>query len=100
MALPGAGQAWPQDSRAHGHPRRALPGRGRFGRWLPLLLHVPQFEGIRIHAGNTPDDTAGCILVGENRRPGQVLDSRLWERRLVRRLASRPLGEGVWITVG
>ncbi len=72
----------------------------RFGRWLPLLLHVPQFEGIRIHAGNTPDDTAGCILVGENRRPGQVLDSRLWERRLVRRLASRPLGEGVWITVG
>lgn len=68
----------------------------RFGRWLPLLLHVPQFEGIRIHAGNTPDDTAGCILVGENRRPGQVLDSRLWERRL----ASRPLGEGVWITVG
>ena len=89
--------------------RRAIPdGRypvvvtysPRFGRWLPLLLHVPQFEGIRIHAGNTPDDTAGCILVGENRRPGQVLDSRLWERRLVRRLASRPLGEGVWITVG
>ena len=72
----------------------------KFGQWLPLLLHVPQFEGIRIHAGNTPDDTAGCILVGENRRPGQVLDSRLWERRLVRRLASRPLGEGVWITVG
>ena len=72
----------------------------RFGRWLPLLLHVPQFEGIRIHAGNTPDDTAGYILVGENRRPDQVLDSRLWERRLVRRLASRPLGEGVWITVG
>lgn len=72
----------------------------RFGRWLPLLLHVPQFEDIRIHAGNMPDDTAGCILVGENRRPDQVLDSRLWERRLVRRLASRPLGEGVWITVG
>lgn len=72
----------------------------KFKKWLPLLLHVPQFEGIRIHAGNTPDDTEGCILVGLRVKPGQVLDSRLWEHRLVRRLASRPLGEGVWITVG
>ena len=72
----------------------------KFKKWLPLLLHVPQFEGIRIHAGNTPDDTEGCILVGLRVKPGKVLDSRLWEHRLVRRLASRPLGEGVWISVG
>lgn len=29
----------------------------RFGRWLPLLLNVKGFEGIRIHAGNKPEDT-------------------------------------------
>lgn len=71
----------------------------RFGRWLPLLLHVPMFEGIRIHAGNSAQDTAGCILPGLNTVKGRVTDSRLWERRIVRKLAERSEGEGVWITI-
>ena len=25
----------------------------KFQKWLPLLIHVPLFTGIRIHAGNT-----------------------------------------------
>ena len=37
----------------------------KFGRLLPILHMVPGFEGIRIHAGNNRDHTAGCILVGE-----------------------------------
>jgi hypothetical protein len=37
----------------------------RFKRDLPLLLNVPGFAGIRIHAGNTEDETSGCILVGQ-----------------------------------
>ena len=109
-----------------GRPGRKLPGRTaipegrypvavtfspRFNRWLPLLLHVPMFTGVRIHAGNTAEDTArihagntaedtaGCILVGKNARPGMVLDSQIWLRRLLKRLAERPEGEGVWITV-
>lgn len=37
----------------------------KFKRRLPLIKNVPNFEGIRIHRGNSLQDTSGCILVGE-----------------------------------
>ena len=49
---------------------------------LPRLLNVKGFEGVLIHSGNTSKDTEGCILVGENKEVGKVVNSRVTFKRL------------------
>jgi hypothetical protein len=48
----------------------------RFKKILPEILNVPNFTGVRIHAGNTAKDTDGCVLLGLNKTKGAVLDSQ------------------------
>lgn len=70
----------------------------KFGRDLPRLLDVPQFEGVLIHRGNTAEDSAGCILVGENKVEGKVINSTPYEERLVA-LCKAALAEGETIEI-
>lgn len=87
------------------------PGRYRvtvnysetFKRQLPLLLDVPGRSGIRIHTGNGPKQTKGCILVGED----QTTLADAWVGRsvpaftkLIARIkAAIVRQEEVWITI-
>lgn len=72
----------------------------KFKRVLPLLHKVPHFDGVRIHRGNTAKDTEGCILVGENKAVGKVLNSRQYEERLVELLlTAQAAGDEIWIDI-
>lgn len=76
----------------------------KFKQWLPLLLGGPDFnrlfKGIRIHAGNTAEDTLGCILVGRNQIVGHVLESRKWLGVIKHKIVeAKARDEAVWLTI-
>lgn len=56
------------------------------GSKVPRLLNVPGFDGILIHTGNDNTDTEGCILVGENKQVGKVLNSKVTFEKLYKEL--------------
>lgn len=60
----------------------------RFKRLLPLLLKVPNFEGVRVHSGNSNHDTEGCILVGTTRSVDYIGNSRVAFNKLFKKMQS------------
>lgn len=71
----------------------------RFRVPLPLLLEVPNFTGVRIHAGNTTEDTEGCILIGLTKSENFIGKSQMALSLFLPKLEAA-LKEGeVWIDV-
>ena len=72
----------------------------RFKRDLPLLLKVPNFEGVRIHPRNDSSNTEGCILVGLDKMKDRIQRSRDAFNTLYAQIKeARSYGEQVWITI-
>ena len=46
--------------------------------YIPRLEKVPGFEGVLVHIGNYAKDSYGCILLGENKVKGAVVNSTVW----------------------
>lgn len=42
---------------------------------LPRLIDVKGYSGVLIHVGNDQEATSGCLLVGENKIKGKVINS-------------------------
>lgn len=67
---------------------------------LPRLRDVRGFEGVLIHVGNTADNSSGCVLVGQNKLKGQVINSTETFVKLYNKMdAAHKRGEQINITI-
>lgn len=67
---------------------------------LPRLINVPGYSGVLIHVGNKPADTLGCILVGDNKIKGQVINSTSTFQELYSlMLKAKVAGEEITVTI-
>jgi len=71
----------------------------KFKKYLPLLLNVPNYTGIRIHSGNTAIDTDGCILVGRIKQVDKILESVKAMNELMPLLKAVEKKEKIFITI-
>lgn len=94
----GEGKVYGQTAIPAGTYPLTLSYSTRFKRLLPEIHNVPGFSGIRIHAGNTAEDSHGCIIVGINDKKGWVSRSRTYEIALVAKLKGY-IAEGYTIEI-
>lgn len=72
---PPAAKVYGQTAIPNGRYEVRITPSPRFKRDLPLVMGVPGFQGIRIHSGNVPEHTEGCLLPGRRREADRVLES-------------------------
>lgn len=58
----------------------------KFKKTLPEIKNVPGWSGVRIHSGNTAADSLGCLILGENKIKGGVINSRITVEKLMSKL--------------
>lgn len=71
----------------------------RFKKYMPELVNVPQFAGIRIHSGNTADHSEGCILVGSTKAVDFIGNSKLTFDKLMKAIQRVEKIERINITI-
>lgn len=77
------------------------PWAKEYDGYLPRLTNVPLFVGVLLHVGNSDVDSSGCLLVGENKVVGKVVNSTVTFRRLMNEyfLPAKNRGEKINITI-
>jgi hypothetical protein len=71
----------------------------RFKEYMPLLLNVKGFQGIRIHSGNTSAHTEGCLIVGMTTSKDFVGQSKIAYSKLMAKLKKVEKTEEIFISI-
>ena len=72
----------------------------KWGGIVPRLKNVPYFDGVLIHPLNKPEETYGCIGVGDNQVVGGLVNSTIQFNRLMQRLIdAKKKGESITIEI-
>jgi len=83
-----------------GRYRVVMSWSPHFGKLMPEVLGVAGFVGVRIHGGNSPANTLGCVLLGEKRTSDGIEDCAPTNQHLRDMLEECELKrEEVWLTV-
>lgn len=83
----------------YGSYRIVIDFSNRFKKLMPHLLDVPGFTGVRIHAGNTENDTEGCILLGKETDSKSISSSKDAVNAFLGKLDVALKKDSVWIEV-
>ena len=84
---------------SRGHYSIIISWSNRFKQLMPLLLNVPYFEGIRIHKGNVPEHSHGCLLVGNTKGKDSIGGSAIAYDRLFKKLSAAAKKEKIVIEI-
>lgn len=82
-----------------GRYRVVISFSNRFQKYLPELLEVPGYAGIRIHSGNSADSSSGCLITGQTKAKDFVGNSRLAFDSLFKKLKAVEKKEKIYITI-
>ena len=83
---PGEGKVYAETAIPYGRYEVVVNLSPKFKRVLPLLLNVKHFTGIRIHEGSSEKSSAGCLILGENKVVGKVINSKYYVTKLTDKL--------------
>ena len=71
----------------------------RFKKYMMEVLEVEQYQGVRLHAGNSHADTDGCPLLGEAIDEYTLINSRVMTNRVYDMVEKALKTEKVWLEV-
>ena len=83
----------------YGIYRVQLTMSNRFKRLLPILFNVKGYEGVRLHRGNTAEDSLGCPILGMQKGVNAVYQSTIAEVALVKLMDELPMDEEITLEI-